>query len=165
MQAHFISVSKSYLHCWKQHHSNSGIVSKLRAQSSAGWIVPHSQRHLIANAETWADDRSGAWQQSSLVSQSHFFIAGSRTRVGKRQSHSAIASHWTAAACAVLPTFSSLSEDCGTYTMPCGGGEPIQMHSISDFGSENVQTRTETFPNMKILPVRITTDFFLNHLL
>jgi hypothetical protein len=76
-----------------------------------------------------------------------------------------IASHWTAAACAVLPTFSSLSEDCGTYTMPCGGGEPIQMHSISDFGSENVQTRTETFPNMKILPVRITTDFFLNHLL
>jgi hypothetical protein len=37
---------------------------------------------------------------------------------------------------------SSLSEDCGTYAMQSGGGAPIQMLCISEFGSENVQIRT-----------------------
>jgi hypothetical protein len=56
---------------------SSTIVGNLQAQSSAGWLVPHSQRHSIANAETWTDDRSEAWQHISLVSQSHIFTDSS----------------------------------------------------------------------------------------
>ncbi len=94
----------------------------------------YCQRHVITIAETWAGDRSGPWQHTAVVSQSHILIAGSSTRLGKRR---------TQCHCVTgLPMFSSLSGDCNTYAYVELRRRANSNHWISDFRSEKVQTRT-----------------------
>jgi hypothetical protein len=71
--------------------------------------------------------------------------------------HSALR-HWTAI---LLPMFSSLSEDCGKYSMSSGRGEPIQISDSEKSEAKMFKHALGGYPKMKFMPGRVTNTFFL----
>ena len=114
----------------------------------------------MANTETWVDDRAGPWQHIVLVFLRHIFIAGSRTRVGKWRT----LRHCTATVTVLPPYFRSLAVYRKiAVQMQCRVAEARQFKCIETVSSEAKMFKHALggLPNMKFLPVRSTTDFFL----